>query len=308
MLAERCRDACAGTLPLPGHAALLEAIRRAGGPDFALRVSRGGWHRPGRIVAADGHCVADDALAWLERAWTDAGEDAECFAERHAGCDYRVSRLDGVTHYFVAPCGSGPTGFAQLEVEELRETISHPLIGDGTHADSVEALLERPPGAAAGPLSGPARYIFRRATGIADFVSRIAAQPDKPAPLLRFLADWESSSAGQHRRFSDHWVLALSEHLDRYRQLRRSALPIAAQAPRWTEGPDVGGVALAQRLHDFDRAAGYASAWYFHLVSGHRVPRSVLPAVFADLRDGMAYLPERDADLVVAWMREPYSL
>lgn len=300
--------ACAVSRPLPGHAALLDALRREGAPDFAPRLSRGGWYRPGRILAAEGASVADDALVWLERAWGEADEDGQTFAERHADSGFLVTRTEGVTHYLVAPYGSGPADFLQLEVEELQEKVSHALAGGTEPADSVEALLSRPDYCPLPMPLGPSRYAFRRVTDMSAFIDRIASQPGTPGPVLRFLSEWEQSSGGRQRPFCDHWVLALAEHPDRYGQLRASAVPVAAHAPQWHGTDEARGTELAQQLHDFDRAAGYTFAWYFHLVSGHRVPRSVLPRVIADLMDGLAYLPERDAELVRRWVHEPYSL
>lgn len=310
-LAELALRACAASCPTPGHAMLLDTLWRSATVDFALRVSRGGWYRPGRILDRNGDCVADDAIAWLEQAWADADDDPQAFAERHADSGLAVTRLEGVTHYLVAPNGGGPAEFLQLEVEELRERISHRFDAGAPVADSVEALIApADTDTDAAPQTGEsaAHYSFRRLTDVARYVGRLAAQPGNPAPVLRFLADWDASSSGRLRRFCDHWILALSEHPDRYRQPRRTALPVAVHTPKWTGTKGLRGVALAQQLHEFNRDAGYRTAWYFHMVSGHRVPRDVAPAVFADLQDGMAYLPERDMRLVTNWMREPYSL
>ena len=68
-LDDTLRYLCATLTPLPGHAPLLDALRHTGGPDFSLRLSRGGWFRPGRIIDAQGDTVAEDALAWLEQHW-----------------------------------------------------------------------------------------------------------------------------------------------------------------------------------------------------------------------------------------------
>ncbi len=306
-LSERLFRLCATQPPVPGHAALLDALRREGGPEFVPRLSRGGWYRPSRILDADGKPVAEDALAWLEEAWREAGEDGEAFAERHADSGWVLTRDQGVTHYLVALSGTGPADYLQLEIEELQEMRCRPLVTGGEPADSVEGLLERPQDAPPLTPVGAPRYRLRRLVDVAGFVTRIAAQPGKPASVLRFLDEWRAGTPGRQGRFCDHWVLALTGHLDRYRQLRWSAVPVAARAPQWTN-PEARGIALAQQLYDFDRAAGYGFAWYFHMVSGHRVPRDVLPRVFADLQDGMAYLAERDAALVAGWMREPYSL
>jgi len=305
-LAELALRACVASRPAPGHAMLLDALWRSAAVDFALRVSRGGWYRPGRILDRDGDCVADDAIAWLEQAWADADDDAQTFVERHSDSGWAVTRLEGVTHYFVAPNGGGPAEFLQLEVEELRERISYRFVADTSPPESVEAMIA--PAVCAGEPEGVPHYSFRRLTDIARYLDRLGSQPGNPAPVLRFLAEWDASSSGRQRRFCDHWVLALSEHPDRYGQPRRAALPVAVHAPRWSGDAAARGTALAQQLHDFGREAGYRAAWYFHMVSGRRVPRDVAPRVAADLQDGMAYLPERDVALVTNWVREPYSL
>lgn len=307
-LAELAFRLCVAVSPVPGHATLLDALRQEGGPDFAPRVSRGGWYRPGRILDREGRCVAEDALGWLEAAWAEAGEDGELLADRLRGAGYVLTREQGITHYLVNIRGKGPADYLQLEVEELQEVVSHPLGATDEAVDSVEALLERPDGLAAAAALGRPRYSFRRLTDIAAHIARIGAQAGNPLPVMRFLDEWARSSAGQQRHFSDHWVLALSEHLDRYRQTRYSAVPVAAHAPSWQGTDEARGTELAQQLHDFDRTAGYGFAWYFHMVSGRRVPRSLPPKVFADLQDELAYLPQRDIALVTGWVTEPYSI
>jgi hypothetical protein len=300
------RELCAGLTPLPGHAPLLDAVRRIDGTEYSLRVSRGGWFRPERIIDGSGVTVAANALSWLESAWAACDEDGAAFAEEYAGSGLILTLRQGVTHYLVAPTGAAAEDFLQIEIEALQEVASHPV---GARAvDAVEFLLDRPADAPAAQALGAPVYELRRVTDIHDYAGRLKAQTGKPAPVLRFLDEWRQASAGHQQHFSSHWVLALTGHIDRYRQLRISASPVSAHAPQWQGIPGARGTALAGHLHDFDHAAGYAFAWYFHLVSGHRVPRAVLPEVFADLQDGLAYLPERDAALVHAWMRAPYSI
>ena len=307
LLGELAFRLCTAVRPVPGHATLLDALAREGGPEFAPRVSRGGWFRPGRLLDADGQCVAEDAHGWLEQAWAEADEDADALADRLCGQGYRITREQGVTHYLVAPYGKGPAEYLQLEVEELQEASSHELdCGEGI--DSIETLLDRPDGLPPPAPIGRPRYSFRRLTDVAAWTERIAAQAGKPAPVLRFLDEWARASAGQQRHFCDHWVLALTEHLDRYRQTRYGAVPVAAHAPSWQGTDEARGTELAQQLHDFDRAAGYGFAWYFHMVSGRRVPRSLPPKVYADLQEDLAYLPQRDLALVTGWVTEPYSI
>ncbi|THF62877.1 hypothetical protein E6C76_16560 [Pseudothauera nasutitermitis] len=306
-LAELAFRLCTATRPMPGHAMLLDAFLREGGLAFTPRLSRGGWYRPGRILDGRGECIAEDALAWLEEAWAEAGEDGDTLLDRLHGRGYQLTREQGITHYLVSIRGDAPTAYLQLEIEELREVLSHPLDAC-SGAESVAALFDRPDGQSPLAPLGKPRYSFRRLTDIAEHLERIGAQAGKPAPVMRFLDEWARSSAGQQRHFCDKWVLALSEHLDRYRQVRHGAVPVAAHAPAWQGTEDARGTELAQQLHDFDRAAGYGFAWYFHMVSGRRVPRGLPARVHADLQEDLAYLPQRDIALVSGWVEAPYSI
>lgn len=349
-LSELAFHACHAHRPVPGHGPLIDALRSKGAPDFAARVSRGGWYRPGRILSGDGSVIADDALAWLEDAWRSVDEDGARLADRLRERGYLLTRELGVTHYLVAVRGKAPADYLQLEIEELREVISHPLgHGFGTTTagitdaardgaehhgapatrtpDSVESLLVPPADAPPPQPQGPPRYRFRRVLDMAAQIAALAAQPGKAPAVMRFLDEWATSSAGRQRHFSDHWVLTLREHLDRYRQTRLTATPFAAHPLPWagteaatdgaasaeggagaTDDEALQGTALAQRLYDYDRRAGYTFAWYFQMVSSRKVPRSLAARVDADLHGDMAYLPARDAALVAGWVAEPYSL
>ncbi|MFN3987720.1 MAG: hypothetical protein ACK4KV_19685 [Rhodocyclaceae bacterium] len=343
-LAELAFHACHAHRPVPGHGPLIDALRSKGAPDFTARVSRGGWYRPGRILSGDGSVIADDALAWLEDAWRSVDEDGVRLADRLRERGYLLTRELGVTHYLVAVRGKAPADYLQLEIEELREVISHPLgQGFGTTAagvtdaegsdaghhgapairtpDSVESLLVPPVDAPPPQPQGPPRYRFRRVLDMAAQIAALAAQPGQAPAVMRFLDEWATSSAGRQRHFSDHWVLTLREHLDRYRQTRLTATPFAAHPLPWAgigataegstsavEDDTLQGTALAQRLYDYDRLAGYTFAWYFQMVSSRKVPRSLAARVDADLHGDMAYLPARDAALVAGWVAEPYSL
>lgn len=309
-LSHEIAAAIEGVKPIPGHARLIDALDKKGLPLFALRLTRGGWHRPGRILDRDGQCVAENALAWLEKAFEEQGDpEPEAFLEDIADKQWQITRYVGQTHYFVHVQGNAPDAFLQLEIEELDEALSHRLTPEEASADSVETLLEPAEGVIPGPKQGRPVYHLRRLTDIAVFMQALREQAGKPAPVLRFIDDWAKSSAGQQNRLCEHWVFALSEYLDRYRQPRLGALPVAAtQAPKWSFGEALRGTELAQCLHDYDRSVGYGFAWYFHMLSGRKVPRNLPSAVFNDLQDELAYLPERDAKLVRDWIHQPYSV
>jgi hypothetical protein len=65
---------------------------------------------------------------------------------------------------------------------------------------------------------------------------------------------------------------------------------------------------MLNQLQAFDRAAGYPSAWYFHLVGGTFTPPKVAYAVARDLEAGFSYLPDTEAALVKSWATAPYSV
>lgn len=306
-LAENARQTCQTVRPVPGHGPLLDAIAHLGGPDLTPRASRGGWYRPGRILDADNQVIAEDALAWLEQAWSDAEENIDLMMETISRTPCIITRVTGITHYFVAPYGDRPTEFIQLEVEELQEVKSHAFDELPAEIESIESMLESPAGITSTPL-GKSHYAFRRVADIAEQTGRMGATSASPPPLLRFLDEWSASSAGRQRHFSDHWVLSLSEHLDRFRQPRVSASPFAAHPLRWTGAETLEKLELAQALHQYDQTTGYGFSWYFQMVSGYKVPRSLAPRVHADLISNMAYLPERDAAIIAQWVAEPYSV
>jgi hypothetical protein len=117
-------------------------------------------------------------------------------------------------------------------------------------------------------------------------------------------------SAGGASRFSNHWVLAISEHFDRYRQTILQATPVAAvngAPPRFEGAFGASGLALRDALQRFDREAGHPMAWFFHMLTTKAVPHAVATAVVEDMQAGFSYLPERDLDIVKEWLFRPYG-
>ena len=65
---------------------------------------------------------------------------------------------------------------------------------------------------------------------------------------------------------------------------------------------------LANRLHGFDRDAGYPMAWYFHLLAAPGEALQIIPAVLEDHAAGYDYLPPADLDVLRRWRDDPYAL
>ena len=115
--------------PRPHHSALLEIANRIRpGCTFRYALNRGGWYRPGGLIAADGTRIAESLATWAKAELAACGGDMHELVERHADSGLLVTRHTGRTHYFVAAYGPAPADFLQLEVEELQEVLDRKLI------------------------------------------------------------------------------------------------------------------------------------------------------------------------------------
>lgn len=310
------RDLAAGIEalpPRPHHAALLEIANRIRpGCTFSHALSRGGWFRPGGVLAADGKRLADSIETWAQAELDGCGGDLAELVERHAEAGLRVTRHSGRTHYFVASYGPSPSDFLQLEVEELQEVLDRELIDAANPPQDMQELVEPivPLELEAEAVAAP-RYRFRRLLDMRQAVARANAAAGRNAGLARLFSEWTHSSAASRGHFCDHWIVALREHLDRYRNPVISISLVSRHARElkpfhWNI--ELSGVEMSAQLQAFDRAAGYPAAWYFHLVAGAFTPPKVAYAVARDLEASFGYLPDTEAALVQGWVAEPYSV
>lgn len=299
--------------PRPHHAALLETVSRLiSGCAFRHALERGGWYRPGGIIAADGAPVADALEAWAQSGLDACGGDFDELVERHADSGLLVTRHTGRTHYFVAACGPAPVDFLQLEVEELQEVLDRELIDiDRPPLDMQELLEPVAPVLLDAQAVGAPHYRFRRLIDVRQIIARASVAEGRAAGLLRMIAEWTHSSAAARGHFSDHWIVGLREHQDRYRNPVLSVAPVSRHARKlkpFQWNAELSGVQMSAQLHAFDRAAGYSAAWYFHLVAGNFTPPGVAYAVARDIEAGFSYLPDTEVELVRSWVAAPYSV
>jgi hypothetical protein len=299
--------------PRPHHSTLLEIANRIRpGCTFRYALNRGGWYRPGGIITADGTRIAESLGTWAKLELAACDGDMGELVERHADSGLLVTRHTGRTHYFVAAYGPAPSDFLQLEVEELQEVMDRKLIDKDKLPEDLQELTEpiAPELLEAQAVSAP-RYRFRRLIDMRQTVARAIPADSRNAGLPRLLSEWAHSSAALRGHFSDHWIVALREHQDRYRNQAISASLVSRHARelkpfQWNlelSGPD-----MHAQLQAFDRAAGYTSAWYAHLIAGTITPPKVAYAVARDLEAGFSYLPETEAALLKSWVAAPYSV
>ncbi|MFA5825614.1 MAG: hypothetical protein WC825_06530 [Gallionellaceae bacterium] len=299
--------------PRPHHSALLEIANRIR-PNctFHYALNRGGWYRSGGVIAADGTRIADNLEAWAKAELKACGDDMGELVERYADSGLQVTRHTGRTHYFVAPYGPASADFLQLEVEELQEVLDRKLIDTDNPPEDLQELTEPiVPVEIEAQAVGAPRYRFRRLLDMRQTIARVSTAEGRNAGLPRMLAEWSHSGAAARGHFSDHWIAALREHQDRYRNPVLSVSLVSRHARElkpfhWNV--ELSGVEMSSQLQAFDRAAGYPSAWYFHLVAGTITPPKIAYAVVRDLDAGFSYLPDTEVALIRGWVAAPYSV
>ena len=299
--------------PRPHHSTLLEIANRIRpGCTFHYALNRGGWYRPGGVIAADGTRIAESLGTWAKIELAACGGDMGELVERHSGKELLVTRHTGRTHYLVAAYGPAPADFLQLEVEELQEVLDRKLIDAGRPPEDLQELTEPiAPDVLEGEAVAAPHYRFRRLIDMQQTVARTSPAGQHHAGLPRLLSEWAHSSAAARGHFCDHWVVALREHQDRYCNPVITASLVSRHARelkpfQWNI--ELSGVEMNAQLQAFDRAAGYTSAWYAHLVAGTITPPKVAYAVARDLEAGFSYLPDTEAALIRGWVAEPYSV
>ena len=317
-LARQVAELCVRVPAAAGPGALARELARELAPtapqlSFREVLTRGGWYRLGGVVDSAGRHVADDLEKWAAAELAARGDDLGALCDDYADSGLKATRLTGRTHYLVAATGPAATDFIQLEIEELQEMVSHVLFNADIPPGSIEELVDprgEDPGASrAVPLGAPF-LALRRLTPVADLLARMRAQKPEPQPIHRFIEAWEASSAGAATQFSNHWVLGVREHLDRYRQTIVHATPIAAvigAPPRFDGAFGVQGLSLYGALSRYDKAVGYPMAWFFNMITTRSVPHALSAAVIDDTQEGFHYLPDRDAEVVKAWLYRPYG-
>ncbi len=299
---------CSNVKPTDDHAVLLESIAKLI-PHLAFKwvLTRGGWYRQGGVVDRQGQRICHNLSAWISSLKND---DVNILVSLFAKRDPIVTRLRGKTHYMVARTGERPEEYVQLEIEEIEEVVERPLFDQLELPETVDELADPLEYSVLEPqrITAP-RYVFRRIIPIENYLTRAIEEMDTGIPILRFMSDWQDSSAGEHP-FSDHWVLGFREYTDGYGQMRFQAKPISTytggiakiqnEVPRGSE--------LAKLIHDFDRRVGYPMAWYFYMLSHREVAHQVAESIHRDLMGAYDYLPPRDVKLLQKWYDKSYAV
>lgn len=310
---QRLIQAIESSPPRPHHHTMLAAIDEVRADCIFQHVlSKGGWHRAGGVISADGERLGHGLEVWVNTELTKYGGDFNEFLDTYSEAGLLVTRHTGKTHFFVAPYGPAPEDFLQLEVEELQEVLDRRLIDPERPPQDRTELVEPITSVKldAHPVGNP-RYRFARLVDIRELLTGQKSSGVAETPFARLLSDWSQSRSTDHGRFCEHWLIA---NLERYDPGSGSAFCVnpmsvherALKPFQWDI--DKCGVELGNQLRDFDRAAGYPGAWYFHLVASKLVPAELANNLKRDLDNGYCYLAEKDMYLLEKLLANPYHL
>lgn len=310
---ERLIRAIEATPPRPHHHGLLSAANELLGDDaFHHVLSKGGWFRIGGVLSMDGCHLGTELEDWVNSELEKCDNDFDKFLSRYTDAGLLVTRYMGRTHYFVAQYGPEPSDFLQLEVEEEQEILDRKLVNTAQPPQDRTSLVE--PIAAekvdANPVGSP-HYRFARLVDASDMLARENTLNSKQGSLARFLVDWSDSRAAEQGNFCEHWLIANLERYGANAKSMTSASLMSVHARvlkpfQWDSNKT--GVALGDQLRDFDRAAGYPGAWYFHYVARLFVPANLPVTLMQDLEKGYAYLAGKDQKLLEKLVAQTYCI
>ena len=295
------------------HEALLGSINALFAPlnlTFSKVLERGGWHHFGGVVDSELRPVAKHLRNWAE---TESGGDVEVLLDICAERNLLATRISGTTLYFTAPTGDRPQDFVQLEIEVLQEVVDRPLFHPDFMPDNVEEFLDPVdfPRAEPKPVTDP-YYRFRHLNRIDDLLAEQNMHSRHVQNLLRFMQDWQNSSAGHHDEpFCQYWVMLLQAYQGADKVGHYNIRPLSTLTTKVTEFPlpvRLHGAELAKAIHALDRKIGYPFAWFFLMVNHKGVPTEVADAVLRDQMEAYDYLPARDLKILRDWEKRSYTV
>jgi hypothetical protein len=122
----------------------------------------------------------------------------------------------------------------------------------------------------------------------------------------RFVTDWAEASAGPTPILS-HWAFDVSDYeYGGIRHLGLTPRPLTwGDEIDWQEERSI--YQLMDLLEEFDAAAGYPMAWFFHSVYGNRLGYSTIRDVNEGLRRRKISLPNHDVEVIWRWTASEYG-
>ncbi|MBZ0216916.1 MAG: hypothetical protein K8F25_10215 [Fimbriimonadaceae bacterium] len=306
-------EICASVVPSDSPAQLLAKINQT---DRAHRFrhvfTETGWYRVGGIVTSEGQRLADKLEDWI-----DANYDGDMidFVARYGDAGYRVTRLDGKTHYLAASDGSGILDFVQVEIEEIQEVLDHNLIDQDKIPDTVEGIIDpMEPHELPREFVSPPHYICKKITRFSEFAEKLTSEFSGDPDFRRFLDEWERSSAGKAIPFWDCWsvkVLPILRGVGEHKYKVKLFSPFADQIHTFDMSGRGGGGHILSMLDAVDKMSGFPMAWYFLLITKKYMSHGLVTSIRQELgwkKQHYISFSENDREIFENWIENPYWL
>jgi hypothetical protein len=309
LVAKICKDLS----PDNDDKALLEKIQSLI-PDYPVHLAKTGenWYRLGGVVTAEGERIASDLTEWAERTFIECGKNLQTLIEHSLELQLLASRQIGNTLYFVVETGDDAEQFIQIDIDKTHEIADRLMVSEKNPPEDLEEFIDPLESEAVEAFCiGTSRYTYRRKTDVAVFMEEISIHYQDEHPVLRFMKDWNNSSARLSRKLCHDWIIRPNRHTGRFGEQNINVEIINVQKKNILALDDFAGkkgTALQTILTRFDRQAGYPFAWFFYMLKGKLVSERTGLAVYKDINYDYAYLPERDIAIIKQWIDTPYKV
>ena len=155
---------------------------------------------------------------------------------------------------------------------------------------------------------------FRQEVDEITFLEMFPSWLDRAKNEIRFIQDWQESSAGRYgARLCDHWFLLLRDYTDREGKRVMSFIPQWADADGGLDLPEITSqdrddvYGAMSRIEKFNAQVGYPFAWYFYMLHGNRIDYTVGETVARGIQAVKISLAKCDAKVLMRWYEREYG-
>lgn len=310
---QQITECCKKIIPGQNDDLLLQKLQQLI-PDYPIKLAYTGdeWYKLGGVVDIHGKRIAGDLIEWVERTYIECGQNLHTLIEYTLEQKLIASKQTGKTMFFVVQTGDKAEDFTLIEIDKTHEVTDRMLVDENHPPEDLEEFIDPlQPFCIESTGLGHSRYTYRRKTDVKLFMEVINEHYPVEHPVQRFMDDWNRSSAGQKHRMSEDWIIRPYRHIGRFGEQIVNVEILNTHKnnlPHMEDFAGKKGVSLSNILTRFDRHAGYPFAWFFYMVKGKLVSTHGVEAVYRDIANDYAYLPERDEAIVRDWIAQPYNV
>lgn len=161
---------------------------------------------------------------------------------------------------------------------------------------------------------GPLSRDFQQEVEEIPFLEMFPDWFDRAKNEIRFIQDWQESSAGQSGvRMCEHWFLQLRDYTGSDGKREMGFIPQWADADGGMDLPEITSLdkddvyGVMSPIEKFDARVGYPFAWYFYMLHGNRIDYTVGETVARGLQAGKISLAKCDDKVLMRWYEREYG-